>query len=110
MTRWWWFNRCWQGSGDERTEDGKTKCNMGAKHQQPENLCLPGENGREMGTLYCIIHTLHAQLFYQRGSDGRLGTNTPASSVGPETANIDQRLLESHKPEPLLRHSKRLRL
>lgn len=58
-----------------------------------------------MGTLYYIIHTLHAQLFYQRGSDGRLGTNTPVSSAGPGTANIDQRLLESHKPEPLLRYS-----
>ncbi|KAL2868373.1 uncharacterized protein BJX67DRAFT_371439 [Aspergillus lucknowensis] len=43
----------------------------------------------------------------------RLGTDTPASSVGPETANIDPRLLESHKPkvtEPLPRCSKRLRL
>ena len=46
-------------------------------------------------------------------SDGQSGTDTPASSVGPETANIDPRLLESHKPkvtEPLLRRSKRLRL
>ncbi|KAL4911944.1 hypothetical protein BDW62DRAFT_215397 [Aspergillus aurantiobrunneus] len=46
-------------------------------------------------------------------SDGRSGTDTPASSVGPETANIDPRLLESYKPkvtEPLLRRSKRLQL
>ncbi|KAL2861060.1 uncharacterized protein BJX67DRAFT_391634 [Aspergillus lucknowensis] len=45
-------------------------------------------------------------------SDGRSGTDTPASSVNPETANIDPRLLESHKPKvtkPLLRRSKRLR-
>jgi hypothetical protein len=37
--------------------------------------------------------------------DGQSGTDTPAS-VGPETANIDPRLLESDKPkvtEPLLR-------
>ncbi|KAL4778139.1 hypothetical protein BJX76DRAFT_366673 [Aspergillus varians] len=46
-------------------------------------------------------------------SCGRSGTDTPASSVGPEMANIDPRLLEPHKPkvtDPLLRRSKRLRL
>jgi hypothetical protein len=46
-------------------------------------------------------------------SDGRSGTDTPASSVDLEMANIDPRLLESHKPtatEPPLRRSKRLRL
>jgi hypothetical protein len=46
-------------------------------------------------------------------SDGRSGSDTPASSVDPETANIDPRLFEPHKPkvtEPLLRRSKRLRL
>lgn len=46
-------------------------------------------------------------------SGGRSGTDTLASSVGPETANIDPLLLESHKlkvTEPLLRRSKRLRL
>lgn len=46
-------------------------------------------------------------------SSGRSGTNIPASSVGPEMANFDPRLLESHKPQvtdPLLRRSKRLRL
>jgi hypothetical protein len=47
------------------------------------------------------------------GSGGCSGTDTPASSVGPEMANIDPRLLEPHKPQvtdPLLRRSKRLRL
>jgi hypothetical protein len=42
-------------------------------------------------------------------SGGRLGTDTPASSVGPETANIDPRLLEPSKPkvtETLLRRSR----
>lgn len=46
-------------------------------------------------------------------SGGRSGTDTPASSVGPEMANIDPRLLEPDKPQvtdPLLRRSKRLRL
>jgi hypothetical protein len=46
-------------------------------------------------------------------SDSQSGTDTPASSVGPETANINPHLLESYKPkvtEPLLRRSKRLRL
>ncbi|KAF7164504.1 hypothetical protein CNMCM6106_001022 [Aspergillus hiratsukae] len=46
-------------------------------------------------------------------SYGRSGTDTPASSVGPETANIDPRLLESQKAtatEPPRRRSKRLRL
>ncbi|KAK2801733.1 hypothetical protein FQN50_007648 [Emmonsiellopsis sp. PD_5] len=45
--------------------------------------------------------------------DGRSGTDTPASSVGPETANVDPLLLESHKAtitEPPPRRSKRLRL
>lgn len=46
-----------RGSGDERTEDGKTKCNMGAKHQQPENLCLTGENGREMGSYFTLYYS-----------------------------------------------------
>ncbi|KAJ5865875.1 hypothetical protein N7534_000428 [Penicillium rubens] len=46
-------------------------------------------------------------------SGGRSGTDTPASSVGPEMANIDPRLLEPYQPQvtdPLLRRSKRLRL
>ncbi|KAL4861156.1 hypothetical protein BDV12DRAFT_208310 [Aspergillus spectabilis] len=46
-------------------------------------------------------------------SDGRLGTDTPASSVGPEIASIDPRLFKSRKAtviEPPLRRSKRLRL
>ncbi|KAL4985989.1 hypothetical protein BDW68DRAFT_189182 [Aspergillus falconensis] len=44
-------------------------------------------------------------------SDGRSGTDTPASSVGPETVNIDPRLLKPHKPKVTeLRCSKRLRL
>lgn len=46
-------------------------------------------------------------------SDGRLGTDTPASSVGFETASIDPRLLEFDKAtvtRPPLRRSKRLRL
>jgi hypothetical protein len=45
-------------------------------------------------------------------SDDRSGTDTPASSVGPEMANIDPRLLESQKAivtEPPLHRSKRLR-
>ncbi|OJJ62706.1 hypothetical protein ASPSYDRAFT_65810 [Aspergillus sydowii CBS 593.65] len=46
-------------------------------------------------------------------SGGQSRTDTPASSVGPETVNIDPHLLEPKKPkvtEPLLRRSKRLRL